>query len=101
MPFVPYVVKPLSVSIQSSRKKRLILDVCHVNRCIWKQKFKCEDWRVLPSYINKTNDICSFDLKAGYYYIDIFLNHQVIFWFFLDFLRYCSVFLLSSTSAWS
>ena len=44
VPFVPHVVNPLSVSIQSSGKKRLILDLRHVNQSIWKQKFKCEDW---------------------------------------------------------
>ena len=31
VPFVPRVVYPLSVSIQSSGKKRLILDLSHVN----------------------------------------------------------------------
>lgn len=44
VPFVPHVVNPLSVSIQSSGKKRLILDLRHVNKCVWKQKIKFEDW---------------------------------------------------------
>lgn len=52
VPFVPHVVNPLSVPIQSSGKKTLILDFRHVNQSIWKQKFKCEDWRVLLSYVN-------------------------------------------------
>ena len=34
VPFIPHVVKPLSVSIQSSGKKRLILDLRHVNHFI-------------------------------------------------------------------
>ena len=46
LPFIPHVVNPLSVSIQSSGKKRLILDLRHVNHFVWKQKFRCEDWRV-------------------------------------------------------
>ena len=41
----PHVVNPLSVSVQSGGKKRLILDLRHVNRHIWKEKFKFEDIR--------------------------------------------------------
>ena len=42
VPFVPHVVNPLSVSIQSSGKKRGILDLRHVNQFIWRQTFKGE-----------------------------------------------------------
>ena len=35
------IVNPFSVSIQSSSKNRLILDLRHVNLHIFKQKFKC------------------------------------------------------------
>ena len=37
------IVNPLSVSIQHSSKKRLILDLRHVNLCVFKRKFRCED----------------------------------------------------------
>ena len=37
----PAIVNPFSVSIQSSSKNRLILDLRHVNLHIFKQKFKC------------------------------------------------------------
>ena len=40
---VPEIVNPLSVSTRSSGKQSLILDFRHVNRFIFKQKFKCED----------------------------------------------------------
>ena len=63
VPCVPHVVNPLSVSIQSSGKKRLILDLRHVNQSIWKQKLKCKDWRVLLSYANECDFLFSFDLK--------------------------------------
>ena len=85
VPFVPHVVNPLSVSIQSSGKKRLILDLRHVNQSIWKQKFKCEDWRVLLSYVSKGDFLFSFDLKSGYHHFDIFPDHQTFFGFFLGF----------------
>ena len=39
----PHVVNPLSVSILSFGKKRLILDLRHVNKHIWKEKFRFED----------------------------------------------------------
>ena len=36
---VPDIVNPLSVSTRSSGQQRLILDLRHVNRFIFKQKF--------------------------------------------------------------
>ena len=81
MPFVTHVVNPLSVSIQSSGKKRLILDSRHVNQSIWKQRFKCEDWRVLLSYVNKGDFLFSFDLKSGYHHFDIFPDRQTFLGF--------------------
>ena len=40
VPFIPHIVNPLSVSIQSSGKKRLILDLRYVHQCVWKEKIK-------------------------------------------------------------
>ena len=91
LPFIPHVVNPLSVSIQSSGKKRLILDLRHVNHFVWKQKFRCEDWRVLLSYVNKGDYLFSFDLKSGYHHIDIFPDHQTFLgfsWVFSGTVRY-------------
>ena len=39
----PDIVNPLSVSVQCSGKKSLILDLRHVNLHIYKQKFRGED----------------------------------------------------------
>ena len=47
----PKVVKPLSVSVQSNRKKRLILDLRLVNKHIWKQSVKYEDLRLALMYL--------------------------------------------------
>ena len=41
----PEIVNPLSVSIQKSGKKRLLLDLRHINLHLFKKKFKCEDIR--------------------------------------------------------
>ena len=38
----PEIINPLTVSVQSSGKKRLILDLRHINLHVFKQKFKCE-----------------------------------------------------------
>ena len=40
----PDIVNPLSVSVQSSGNKRLILDLRHINLQVYKQKFTCKDF---------------------------------------------------------
>ena len=64
----PHVVNPLSVSIQSCCKKRSILDLRHVNKPIWKEKFKFEDNKILLLF--------KFVLISGYLHIDILQEHQ-------------------------
>ena len=39
----PLVVNPLSVSVQATGKKRLILDLRYVNKCLRKMRVKYED----------------------------------------------------------
>ena len=46
----PHVVNPLSVSVQANGKKRLILDLRHVNKYLFKRKVKHEDWKVSVSW---------------------------------------------------
>jgi hypothetical protein len=67
----PVVINPLSVSVQQNGKKRLILDLRHVNKCLLKYRFKYEDWKVAYSYFEKDAYMFSFDLKSGYHHIDI------------------------------
>lgn len=57
--YPPAIVNPLSVSVQSSGKKRLILDLRHVNLYVFKQKFKCtcEDLK-WPSKLCLKGSIC-------------------------------------------
>ena len=38
----PVILNPLTVSVQASGKKRLILDLRHINLHVFKQKFKCK-----------------------------------------------------------
>ena len=72
----PYVVNPLSVSVQSGGKKRLILDLRRVNKCLSKKKIKYEDWNIALAYFEQNAYMFSFDLKSGYHHIDIYADHQ-------------------------
>ena len=50
---LPHVINPLSVSVQTSGKKRLILDLRYVDQYIKTRKIKYEDWKVALSYFQK------------------------------------------------
>ncbi|CAC5397425.1 unnamed protein product [Mytilus coruscus] len=70
-PFQPFVVNPLSVAVQSSGKKRLILDLNEVNVFIKKERIKFEDWKVALNYFTKDCYQFKFDLKSGYFHYDV------------------------------
>ena len=71
----PDYVNPLSVSVQNSGKKRLILDLRYINQFVWKQKVCFEDWEIALQFFQKDDYMISFDLKSGYHHIDIFEEH--------------------------
>ena len=71
-----HVINPLSVSTQSSGKRRLILDLRFVNQFILKQKVKFEDYKTALDLFQYGSYACSFDLKSGYHHVDIFPSHQ-------------------------
>ena len=77
----PFVVDPLSVSIQPCGKKRLILDLRHVNKSLIKQSVKYEDWKIAMAYFAKDAYMFSFDLKSGYHHTDIAQEHQTFLGF--------------------
>lgn len=81
-------VNPLSVSVQSSGKKRLILDLRHINLHIYKQKFRCEALHAIKNVFAKDFFIFSFDLKSGYHHLDIFPDHLKYLSFSWDFLLF-------------
>ena len=72
----PPVINPLSVSIQKSGKKRLILDLRHVNQYLFKSRFRCEDVSVAREVLNPGDFMFSFDLKSGYHHVEIFLEYR-------------------------
>lgn len=73
----PYVVNPLTVSIQNSGKKRLILDLREVNVHLWKQAVKYEDIKVALSYMKKGCFQIKFDLTSAYQFVDIYYPHTI------------------------
>ena len=72
----PAVINPLSVSVQKSGKKRLILDLRHVNQYLFKFKFRCEDISIAREVLNPGDFMFSFDLKSGYHHVEIFPEHR-------------------------
>ena len=79
------IVNPLSVSIQSSGKKRLTFDPRHVNLYIFKQKVKCKDLSVALKVMSKGYYLFKFDLKSGYHHVGIFPDHRKFLAFAWDF----------------
>ena len=82
----PDIVNPLNVSVQSSGKKRLILDLRHINLHIYKQKFRCEDLHTIRNVFSKDFFVFSSDLKSGYRHVDIFSYHRKYLAFSWDFI---------------
>lgn len=72
----PKVVNPLSVSVQSSGKKRLILDLRWVNKHVWKQSVKYEDLRLALMYLQRGGFMIKFDIHSAYHFVDIFPEHR-------------------------
>jgi len=84
--FPPTVVNPLSVSENSSGKKRFILDLTYVNQYLNKQKVRFDDWKCFENYLREDQGfLFKFDLKSGYYHIDIFESHQTYLGFSWEF----------------
>ena len=71
----PHISSPLSVVTNERGKKRLVINSRHLNRFLWKKKFKYEDLRVAMLLIEKNDFLFSFDLKSGYHHVDIAKEH--------------------------
>ena len=79
----PEVINPLSVSKNSSGKKRFILDLGYVNTHVYEDKTKFEGWKCFEHYLEgKEGFLFKFDLKNGYDHNDIFKPHQKFLGFF-------------------
>ena len=72
----PIVVNPLTVSVQSNGKKRLILDLRLVNEHLERVSVKYEDMRTALIFLKKGGFMFKFDIKSGYHHIDICTAHR-------------------------
>ena len=63
--------------MQSSDKKRSILDLRHVNLYIFKQMFKCQDLSVALKVMSKGYYLFKFDLKSRYHHVKIFPDQKI------------------------
>ena len=86
----PDILNPLTVSVQNSGKKRLILDLRHINLHIFKQKFQCEGLHTIRDVFSKDYFVFSFDLKSGYHHVDTFPEYRKYLAFSWDFGAGCT-----------
>ena len=77
VPFLPKVISPLS----KNNKKRIILDLRYVNKFIWKEKIKFDDWSVFQNYLCPEGYMFKFDLCGGYNQNDIYPVPQLFLGF--------------------
>ena len=73
---VKLVVNPLSVSVNSTGKERLILDPRHVNKYLTLTKFKYEGVKEAKVYAATKKYCYKFDLRHGYHHIGMHLSSQ-------------------------
>ena len=66
----PLVCSPLSVA-QNATKLRLVLDLSQLNKYVAESKFKLDDYKVLLPYLQNSSHATKFDLKSGYFHIEI------------------------------
>ena len=66
----PFICSPLWV-VEGPSKKRLVVNLRHLNSFLWKQKFKYEDLRTALWLFEKGDMAFTFDLKSGYHHLDI------------------------------
>ena len=72
----PYICSPVSVVENSAGKKRLVVNLRHINKFLWKRKFKFEDLRIAMMLFGRGELMFNFDLKSGYHHVDIAAHHR-------------------------
>ena len=73
------------VTTNDRSKKRLVLDLRHINPHLHKWKFKCEDVDTAVLLLNPGDFLLTFDIKSAYHHVEIFKDHQTYLgfqWFY-------------------
>ena len=95
---LPYCVNPLSVA--EGRKLRLVIDLRHVNPCLFKHSSRYEDPHCLSKVFEQNFWFFTWDLESGYHRVDIYNEHQKFLGFAWPFCGKFRFFLLQSSSFW-
>ena len=72
----PYICSPLSVVENSSGKKRLVVNLRHVNQFLCKRRFKYEDLRIAMMLFSPGELMFNFDIKSRYHHVEIAGHHR-------------------------
>ena len=54
----------------------MILDLKYVNKHVFKDKMKFDDWKIMQDFLEPTDLLFKFDISQGYHHIDIDEQHQ-------------------------
>ena len=65
-----------SIFAARCQKKRLVLNLRHVNQVVRKQKFKYEDMSIAMMLFQPGEYMFTFDLKSGYYHVEVVQAHH-------------------------
>ena len=66
----PFIVDPLTVSSRND-KKRLILDLRHVNPQLGHCRFKCEDFNTMREVLSGGAFLYAFEIKSAYHHVPV------------------------------
>ena len=72
----PKVSNPLTVAYNKSGKPRLVLDCRHLNKYLFKFKYRYEDTEVARDVFQKGDHVFTYYLKSAYHHISIFPEHK-------------------------
>ena len=76
----PYLVNPLTVASKGA-KKRLVIDLRHLNKNLIRTKCKFEGIEMATQFLKPNGYMTCFDLKNGYHHLDIVASQQQLLGF--------------------
>ena len=81
----PYVINPLTVANKDG-KKRLVIDMRHINSRLVKHKCKYDGHDTAQQFLERGGYMTVFDLKSGYHHIDVIeVQHELLGFSYADF----------------
>ena len=73
-----------TVAFNRSGKKRMVLDVRHVNLYLYKFKYRFEDADTARNLFKPGDYAFRFDLKSAYHHIEVFESHRKYLGFYFN-----------------